>query len=276
MQIAFTGRSLDCVVKLFFIGEDRKGFSTQTLKTFQHFVHRIQPPIINWIWIRRSLRHFKEWQGKTRLAKYKVECEVHRLVVNSDPNFRNSVEFRTHKVIYRQYAGLFFSICVDKTDNYLESVRLFVEVLDQFFSNVYLILDEFILAGKLQETSKKAPQNQLEPSATDIRLYEDHVCQVKVESLIDMEMPLRTSKTKLLAGIDLIRRLKVSALETENESKLKSKRSELEFRCQMVENVLGILEKLKSSGNDSNEKWKDGVIEAPVRRLSWTLIYYKP
>lgn len=120
-------------------------------------------------------------QGKTRLAKYyipledsekhKLEYEVHRLVVNRDPKFTNFVEFRTHKVIYRRYAGLFFSLCVDITDNelaYLESIHLFVEILDHFFSNVceldlvfnfhkvYLILDEFILAGELQETSKKA------------------------------------------------------------------------------------------------------------------------
>ncbi|XP_058225460.1 AP-2 complex subunit sigma isoform X1 [Rhododendron vialii] len=119
-------------------------------------------------------------QGKTRLAKYyipleesekhKVEFEVHRLVVNRDPKFTNFVEFRTHKVIYRRYAGLFFSLCVDITDNelaYLESIHLFVEILDHFFSNVceldlvfnfhkvYLILDEFILAGELQETSKR-------------------------------------------------------------------------------------------------------------------------
>ncbi|CAH2035937.1 unnamed protein product [Thlaspi arvense] len=146
-------------------------------------------------------------QGKTRLAKYyvpleesekhKVEYEVqstlylplflpvsysrvpdpqfslqvHRLVVNRDAKFTNFVEFRTHKVIYRRYAGLFFSVCVDITDNelaYLECIHLFVEILDHFFSNVceldlvfnfhkvYLILDEFILAGELQETSKRA------------------------------------------------------------------------------------------------------------------------
>ncbi|GAU26839.1 hypothetical protein TSUD_02410 [Trifolium subterraneum] len=119
-------------------------------------------------------------QGKTRLAKYyvpledsekhKVEYEVHRLVVNRDPKYTNFVEFRTHKIIYRRYAGLFFSLCVDITDNelaYLECIHLFVEILDHFFSNVceldlvfnfhkvYLILDEFILAGELQETSKK-------------------------------------------------------------------------------------------------------------------------
>ncbi|KAH0883871.1 hypothetical protein HID58_059967 [Brassica napus] len=93
-----------------------------------------------------------------------------RLVVNRDSKFTNFVEFRTHKVIYRRYAGLFFSLCVDITDNelaYLECIYLFVEILDNFFSNVcelnlvfnfhkvYLILDEFILAGELQETSKR-------------------------------------------------------------------------------------------------------------------------
>lgn len=49
------------------------------------------------------------------------------------------LQFRTHKVIYRRYAGLFFSLCVDITDNelaYLESIHLFVEILDHFFSNV--------------------------------------------------------------------------------------------------------------------------------------------
>ncbi|XP_048610056.1 AP-2 complex subunit sigma isoform X2 [Brassica napus] len=62
-----------------------------------------------------------------------------RLVVNRDSKFTNFVEFRTHKVIYRRYAGLFFSLCVDITDNelaYLECIYLFVEILDNFFSNV--------------------------------------------------------------------------------------------------------------------------------------------
>ncbi|XP_019152285.1 PREDICTED: AP-2 complex subunit sigma isoform X2 [Ipomoea nil] len=103
-------------------------------------------------------------QGKTRLAKYYIpleESEKHKV----------EYEFRTYKIIYRRYAGLFFSLCVDITDNelaYLECIHLFVEILDHFFSNVceldlvfnfhkvYLILDEFILAGELQETSKKA------------------------------------------------------------------------------------------------------------------------
>lgn len=120
-------------------------------------------------------------QGKTRTAKYYVpmdddekhqlEFEVHRLVVNRDPKFTNFAEFRTHKIIYRRYAGLFFSLCVDVNDNelaLLEAIHLFVEVLDHYFSNVceldlvfnfnkvYMILDEFFLAGEVQETSKQA------------------------------------------------------------------------------------------------------------------------
>lgn len=48
-------------------------------------------------------------------------------------------QFRNYKIIYKRYAGLFFSICVDITDNeltYLEIIHLFVEVLDQYFGNV--------------------------------------------------------------------------------------------------------------------------------------------
>ena len=84
---------------------------------------------------------------------------------------RAPAQFRAHKLIYRRYAGLFFTLCVDVNDNellYFESIHLFVELLDQFFGNVceldlvfnfnkvYMILDEFFLAGEVQETSKQA------------------------------------------------------------------------------------------------------------------------
>lgn len=48
------------------------------------------------------------------------------------------LQFRTYKIIYRRYAGLFFSFCVDVTDNelsLLEGIHLFVEMLDRFFGN---------------------------------------------------------------------------------------------------------------------------------------------
>ncbi|RKF59584.1 AP-2 complex subunit sigma [Golovinomyces cichoracearum] len=89
-------------------------------------------------------------QGKTRLAKWyapyndeekiKLKGEVHRLVAPRDQKYQsNFVEFRTSKIIYRRYAGLFFCACVDANDNelaYLEALHFFVEVLDSFFGNV--------------------------------------------------------------------------------------------------------------------------------------------
>ncbi|XP_039030420.1 AP-2 complex subunit sigma-like [Hibiscus syriacus] len=134
---------------------------------FKH--QRAQYLALGSFWIQFVL--LQNRQGKTRPAKYyaplddsekhKVEYEVHRLVVNRDPKFTNFVGALS--VIYRPYAGLFFSLCVDITDNelaYSESIHLFVEILDRFFSNVckldlvfnfhnvYLILDEFILTGE--------------------------------------------------------------------------------------------------------------------------------
>ncbi|GAB5035479.1 ap-2 complex subunit sigma-1 [Nannochloropsis oceanica] len=120
-------------------------------------------------------------QGKTRLSKwyvpppteaekFRLEAEVHKLIVSRDRKYTNFVEHQNYKLIYRRYAGLYFSLGVDVTDNelaYLESIHLFVELLDEFFRNVceldivfnfnkvYSILDEFILAGEIQETSKR-------------------------------------------------------------------------------------------------------------------------
>ncbi|KTW28950.1 AP-2 complex subunit sigma [Pneumocystis carinii B80] len=121
-------------------------------------------------------------QGKTRLSKWyipyddqeknKIKGEIHRLIVLRDQRRQsNFVDFNNHKIIYRRYAGLFFSLCVDLDDNelaYLEAIHLFVEVIDSFFGNVceldliynfykvYAILDEVFLAGELEETSKSA------------------------------------------------------------------------------------------------------------------------
>ena len=50
-----------------------------------------------------------------------------------------AAQFRTYKIVYRRYAGLFFSMCIDATDNELaclEAIHLFVEILDHYFSNV--------------------------------------------------------------------------------------------------------------------------------------------
>lgn len=93
-------------------------------------------------------------QGKTRLSKWyipieedeksKLKAEIHKLVASREGKaLANFVEYRNHKIVYRRYAGLYFCFCVDTNDNelaYLESIHLFVEVLDSFFKNVVLIV----------------------------------------------------------------------------------------------------------------------------------------
>jgi len=108
--------------------------------------------------------------GNSETEKLRIEAEIHRLVTARDKKYTNFIEYNNYKVIYRRYAGLFFTIAVDLADNelsYLETIHLFVELLDTYFSNVceldivfnfnkvYSILDEYMLAGEIEETSKR-------------------------------------------------------------------------------------------------------------------------
>ena len=99
-----------------------------------------------------------------------------------------------HKIVYKRYASLYFCCAVDPDDNELEVLEVihrnlfdsllylsdlldsrlirqtmlrYVEILDKYFGSVceldiifnfekaYFVLDEYLLAGNLQETSKK-------------------------------------------------------------------------------------------------------------------------
>jgi hypothetical protein len=72
--------------------------------------------------------------------------------------------------VYRRYASLFFIAATDNTDNELitlEIVHRYVEQMDKYYGNVceldiifnfqkaYFILDELLIAGEMQESSKK-------------------------------------------------------------------------------------------------------------------------
>jgi AP-1 complex subunit sigma 1/2 len=75
------------------------------------------------------------------------------------------------RIVYKRYASLYFIAGVDQEENellVLEMIHRFVETLDRFFENVceldlifnfhkaHYILDEFIMAGEVQEPSMKA------------------------------------------------------------------------------------------------------------------------
>jgi AP-2 complex subunit sigma-1 len=58
-----------------------------------------------------------------------------RLTHYPSPATPLTLQFRTFKVVYRRYAGLFFCLCVDTNDNnlaYMEAIHNFVEVSPSF------------------------------------------------------------------------------------------------------------------------------------------------
>ncbi|KAF9053850.1 Adaptor protein complex sigma subunit [Hymenopellis radicata] len=119
-------------------------------------------------------------QGKVRLAKWfttmplkdkaKIVKDVTQLVLARRARMCNFLEYKDKKVVYRRYASLFFVCGIGAGDNELvtlEIIHRYVEVLDRYFGNVrlciifnfqkaYAILDELIIAGELQESSKKS------------------------------------------------------------------------------------------------------------------------
>ncbi|KAJ2785572.1 AP-1 adaptor complex sigma subunit Aps1 [Coemansia interrupta] len=119
-------------------------------------------------------------QGKLRLCKWYTTLSpkqkqstikhVSQLVLARKPKQCNFIEHNDCKVVYRKYASLFFIAAIDLDDNelvMLEIIHRYVEVLDRFFGNVceldlifnfqraYFVLDEMIMAGEMQESSKK-------------------------------------------------------------------------------------------------------------------------
>jgi len=126
-------------------------------------------------------------QGKVRLAKWystysqkeraKIMKDVTPMVLGRPLKLCNFLDWRDQRLIYKRYASLYFVCGVDTTDNellVLETIHHFVEVLDKYFGNVceldlifnfhkaYYMLDEIMLAGELQEPSKKLITRNIE------------------------------------------------------------------------------------------------------------------
>jgi hypothetical protein len=109
------------------------------------------------------------------------------------------------KIVYRRYASLFFIAGCSSEDNELitlEIIHRYVEQMDKYYGNVceldiifsftkaYYILDELLLAGELQESSKK---NVLR-------------CISQQDSLEDMEVSDRLPCVKLGFRLSLMYR----------------------------------------------------------------------
>jgi len=122
-------------------------------------------------------------QGKVRLSKWyqvynqqdksRIVKDVSNQVISRKGKLCNVIDWRNSRIVYKRYASLYFVCCVDSEDNELltlEIIHHYVEILDKYFGNVceldlifnfhkaYYILDEVILAGELQESSRKVVQ----------------------------------------------------------------------------------------------------------------------
>ncbi|KAI4896528.1 hypothetical protein NFI96_013751, partial [Prochilodus magdalenae] len=137
-------------------------------------------------------------QGKLRLQKWyvplsdkekkKITRELVQTVLARKPKMCSFLEWRDLKIVYKRYASLYFCCAIEDQDNELitlEIIHRYVELLDKYFGSVceldiifnfekaYFILDEFLLGGEAQETSKKNVLKAIEQA--DL-LQEVHLC----------------------------------------------------------------------------------------------------
>lgn len=124
--------------------------------------------------------------------KAKIVKDVSQLVLARRTRMCNFLEYKDTKIVYRRYASLFFIAGSSSDDNELitlEIIHRYVEQMDKYYGNVceldiifsftkaYYILDELLLAGELQESSKKnvlrciAQQDSLEDMEVSIIVF---------------------------------------------------------------------------------------------------------
>ncbi|KHJ90256.1 clathrin adaptor complex small chain [Oesophagostomum dentatum] len=160
--------------------------------------------IVSWVKMMQFMLLFSR-QGKLRLQKWytayqdkmkkKICRELITQILARKPKMCAFLEYKDLKIVYKRYASLYFCCAIEQTDNELiclEVIHRYVELLDKYFGSVceldiifnfekaYFILDEFLLAGEIQETSKKqvlkaiAAQDLIQEEETPQGLFEDH------------------------------------------------------------------------------------------------------
>ncbi|XP_018899839.1 AP-1 complex subunit sigma-2 isoform X1 [Bemisia tabaci] len=138
-------------------------------------------------------------QGKLRLQKWyvahpdkikkKITRELIATILARKPKMCSFLEWKDLKIVYKRYASLYFCCAIEQNDNELltlEIIHRYVELLDKYFGSVceldiifnfekaYFILDELLLGGEIQETSKK---NVLKAIAAQDLLQEDEAVE---------------------------------------------------------------------------------------------------
>ncbi|KAL9963527.1 hypothetical protein ACROYT_G027042 [Oculina patagonica] len=144
-------------------------------------------------------------QGKLRLQKWytassqkekkKITRDLITTVLARKPKMCSFLEYKDMKVVYKRYASLYFCVAIEKDDNELltlEIIHRYVELLDKYFGSVceldiifnfekaYFMLDELILGGEIQETSKK---NVLKAISAQDLLQEEGELQRTLEEM---------------------------------------------------------------------------------------------
>merc|ERR1711997_1063139 len=126
--------------------------------------------------------------------KKKISRELITNILSRKPKMSSFLEWKDYKIIYKRYASLYFCCGVDQSDNelvMLEVIHRYVELLDKYFGSVceldiifnyekaLFMLDELLLGGEIQETSKKnvlkaiAAQDLLQEEETPQGIFED-------------------------------------------------------------------------------------------------------
>ncbi|CEF68839.1 AP-1sigma [Strongyloides ratti] len=105
-----------------------------------------------------KLRLQKWYKPYPEKEKKKITRELIAQILARKPKMCAFLEYKHLKIVYKRYASLYFCCGIEQTDNELmclEIIHRYVELLDKYFGSAYFMLDEFILAGEVQETSKK-------------------------------------------------------------------------------------------------------------------------
>ncbi|XP_074657645.1 AP-1 complex subunit sigma-2-like isoform X1 [Tubulanus polymorphus] len=137
-----------------------------------------------------KLRLQKWYNAVTDRVKKKTTRELISLVLARKPKMCSFIEWKDLKIVYKRYASLYFCCAVENSDNELltlEIIHRYVELLDKYFGSVceldiifnfekaYFMLDEYLLGGEVQESSKKnvlkaiAAQDQLQEESEEPR-----------------------------------------------------------------------------------------------------------